>query len=133
MHTYSRKVILRYALLQLPALAFFTVIVIWLQIWLEFPVFLTYFLVSAWLIKDIVMFFFVWPAYDQTTRPAIGRIHDEMGITVEKLAPEGYIRIGSELWRARLLDDQSVLASDMKVRVIKHEGLTLIVVPEKSE
>lgn len=133
MHRFNTKVVLRYVLLQLPALAVFSVIVIWLQIWLQFPQILIYLLITLWMVKDVVMFFFVWPAYDQSNRPAIGRIHDEMGITVEKLAPEGYIRIGSELWRARLLDDQSVLASEMKVRVIKHEGLTLIVVPEKSE
>jgi membrane protein implicated in regulation of membrane protease activity len=47
----------------------------------------------------------------------------------EGLAPDGYVRIGAELWRAELAGGSA--ARGAVLRVVAVRGLTLVVEPEE--
>ena len=51
------------------------------------------------------------------------------GVTKTDLAPSGVVRVVSEEWTARSANDTPI-AEGTAVRVVRHDGLTLIVEPE---
>jgi membrane-bound serine protease (ClpP class) len=55
------------------------------------------------------------------------------GIARERIAPSGYILVRGELWRARLREGSPAVEEGDPVRVLKIEGLTLEIVPEREE
>jgi membrane protein implicated in regulation of membrane protease activity len=56
----------------------------------------------------------------------IDEIVGQLGTVQADLAPIGTVYVGRETWSAKT-EDGSHLARDQKVRVIRQEGLTLIV------
>jgi membrane protein implicated in regulation of membrane protease activity len=79
----------------------------------------------AWVAKDLVLFAFVRDAYAVTTRPAGAHLLGARAIAEEPLAPEGLVRIGPELWRARLAAGEPPVPAGAAVTVEAVEGLTL--------
>jgi len=79
----------------------------------------------AFVVKDAVLFRFVRDAYAIRPRPAAGSLLGARGIAVDELAPEGFVRIGHELWRARLAAGTPPIPAGSPVRVESLEGLTL--------
>lgn len=73
------------------------------------------------------MFRFVRKAYE----PGDGRtprdVRGALGIATEEIEPEGYVRIGSELWRARLAEGCETITKGESVRVIEVRGLMVVV------
>ena len=51
------------------------------------------------------------------------------GVAKTDLAPSGVVRVVSEEWTARSADG-TLIAEGTAVRVVRHDGLTLIVEPE---
>ena len=124
----DRATVLRYVALQLPSIGFLTIagagaheFLGWEPRWIAAGI-------ALWIVKDAAMFPFVWRAYHpgtgEETRPVVGRD----GIAQERLSAggEGYVRVGSELWRARTTRDA---AEGETVRVVERDGLTLVVDP----
>lgn len=130
MRRYSKKVILRYFLFQLPPLLLFSVILYWLQISLNFSLYVIYVMICAWVIKDIIMFFFVWRAYEWPSGIKALTLRDDFGQAVEDMQPDGYIRVGGELWHAKLANAEVQVRAGDRVKIIRQAGLTLIVEPE---
>jgi len=62
---WSRRVVIKYTLLQLPALVFLALIFHVIRQWVEMPAWLIWGIIALWVVKDVVLFFFVWRAYDQ--------------------------------------------------------------------
>ena len=56
----------------------------------------------------------------------------QRGLTRERLAPAGYIRVQGELWKAENILGQPPIEKNQWVRVEKIEGLKLFVVPEEA-
>ena len=79
----------------------------------------------AWVAKDAVLFAFVRDAYPVTTRPAGAHLLGARAIAEEALAPEGFVRIGPELWRARLAAAEAPVPAGAAVIVEAVDGLTL--------
>lgn len=113
----------------MPGLAAVILILIIIQHWIVLPVWLFWSTVAFWIVKDAVLFPFVWRAYDWErpgqTRSMIG----ELGIARERLAPSGYVRIHGELWRAVKTDAGPPIEIGQSVKIVKMEGLTLYVEP----
>ncbi len=84
---------------------------------------------AAWVAKDFVLYPFVRVAY----APGPGSPGDALvGTRVradEMLAPEGWVRVGAELWRARLAAGHGSVPAGTPLRVEAVEGLTLRVAP----
>ena len=122
-----RPIYLRYLLLNIPGLAAVILILIIIQYWVVLPVWLFWCVIGFWIIKDAVLFPFVWRAYDWE-RPGLNRsMIGERGIAKERLAPAGYVQIHGELWKAEKIGDGSPIEMGQPVKIIKMEGLTLFV------
>jgi membrane protein implicated in regulation of membrane protease activity len=77
--------------------------------------------------KDAAMFPFVRRAYERD-----GKTHGHVGesaVAVEALDPEGWVRVGPELWRARIAAGAAPVAPGASVRVTAVDGLVLLVEP----
>jgi membrane protein implicated in regulation of membrane protease activity len=87
----------------------------------------------AWVAKDLVLFGFVRHAYPVRTRPAGAHLLGARAVAEDELAPEGLVRIGPELWRARLVAGEAHLPAGAAVVVEAIEGLTLRVRSSRGE
>ena len=127
-----RPIYLRYILLNMPELAAVILILIIIQHWVVLPKWLFWSIIGFWVLKDALMFPFVWRAYDWE-RPGRSRsMIGERGLAKERLAPAGYVQIHGELWRAVKMDDGPPIEIGQSVKIVKMDGLTLFVAPVKS-
>ena len=125
MEKIPKTIYIRYILLNIPGLAAVILILIIIQYWIVLPVWLFWSIISFWIVKDAVLFPFVWRAYDWErpgqTRSMIG----EHGIAREQLAPSGYVQVHGELWRAEKTDHGPPIAKGRSVKIVNMKGLTL--------
>jgi len=130
---WSARVVVRYALLQVPALALLVVLLIAVQRWVDLPAWFRWGLVALWVAKDVILFPFVWRAYDWDRSGDASSMVGAQGITEEQLAPSGYIRVRGELWKAEVMGDGLPIDRGEAVRVREIRGLTLLVQPDNEE
>jgi membrane protein implicated in regulation of membrane protease activity len=99
-------------------------IMILLRKWMNLPVWTVWTFISLWVIKDAILYFFVWRAYDP------GSLNSMIGskcVTADRLSPSGNVRIRGELWRAKVIEGSSDIEKGEVVTVKGMDGLTLIV------
>jgi membrane protein implicated in regulation of membrane protease activity len=108
-------------------------ILIVIQYWVVIPVWLLWSIIGFWIVKDVVLFPFIWRAYDWERGGKSRSMIGERGVAREKLGPAGYVKIRGELWRAERIGEGPPVEAGQPVRVKKMEGLTLFVVPDNSE
>ena len=128
-----RRIYIRYILLNIPEFVAMILILIVIQYWVAIPDWLLWSIIGFWIVKDVVLFPFIWRAYDWGRAGKSRSMAGEHGVAREKLAPAGYVKIRGELWRAERIGEGQPIEAGQRVRVIKMEGLTLFVVPESSE
>jgi membrane-bound ClpP family serine protease len=128
---WSWRILLKYFLLQFPALALAVVVLVFIQRWIALPPWLFWGIIAAWIAKDAALFPFVWRSYAPAPPTPVNTPIGEVGVTRERLAPTGYIRVRGTLWRAELAGGGPPLESGKTVRIQERRGLTLIVVPEE--
>jgi membrane protein implicated in regulation of membrane protease activity len=130
---WSVRIIVRYALLQLPAIALILMGLFLVQRWIDIPVWIFWGSIIVWILKDVVLFFFTWRAYDwngaQSDRLMVGT----RGIAQNRLAPSGFIHVRGELWKAEIRRGGRSIEMGEKVTVRDMKGLTLIVKPEEEQ
>ena len=124
---WSAKVVLRYALLQIPSTALVVVILILLRKWVDLPLWFVCTLVALLVIKDIALYPFVWRAYDPESPTLTNQMEGAQGIAIEDLHPTGYVEIGAERWQAEVTGDGPSIRRGQRVRVRGIRGLTLLV------
>jgi membrane protein implicated in regulation of membrane protease activity len=122
-------VILRYALLQVPGLLAAAGILFLLRRWLVFPEDYTWVVLGLWLLKDVVLFPFVWRAYDWDDPGQTGSMIGKRGRATQKLDPSGYVQVEGELWLAEAVDSTSPIKEGTPITVKSVEGLKLRVHP----
>ena len=123
----------KYALLQVPGIVMVVAAVILARHWLDLPAWIGAVAISAWVVKDIVMFSFVWRAYDKTRPGDPFSLIGARGIAQERLAPSGYALVGRELWWVEVMAPDSPIEKGEAVRVREIKGLTLLVERETKE
>lgn len=124
----GRRVLLRYAALQLPGQLFVLGVALSAWEWLGAPGWLAWGAPLAWAMKDWLLFPFVWRAYepdDVATHGVVGQI----AVSEETLDPGGWVRLGPELWRVELVNGVRAVQRGAKVRVLGVSGLLLRVEP----
>ncbi|MFP8879806.1 MAG: NfeD family protein [Myxococcota bacterium] len=124
----DRRVLIRYTLFQIPDLILLGLALAIAVQWWDIPSALAYTLFGLWLLKDILLFPVMRVAYAQGG-PANDRLTGALGIAREALDPTGYVMVGSELWRAELAVGAESVSAGTEVRVVKIQGLTLLVEP----
>jgi len=121
------RILVRYALLQLPGLALLVLILVFVQRWVDLPVWVAWGSIAIWVVKDAILYPFVWKAYDWDTPQGANSMVGARGIAKERLAPSGYVQVRGELWKAELMEGSPPLEKGERVRVERARGLTLIV------
>ena len=124
------RVILRYTLFQIPSLVILILTLVIIRTWFNLPGWLTGLCITVWVLKDIILFPFVWRAYDPETRGHSKRMIGKQARVVERLAPQGYVELNGELWRAIIEQEKSPVEKHALVRVLDVKGLTLLVESE---
>ena len=126
---WSTRVLVRYTMLQIPGLAVLVIIMLFVLRWFELPVWLLWFSVFVWVAKDVILYPFVWRAYDQPREEGADAMIGTCCITKEPMAPSGYVLARGELWKAELTAGSRSVEKGERVRVQETRGLTLIVKP----
>ena len=127
-----RRVYVRYALLNLPGTLLIPLAWLFARQWIAVPAWVFLIVIIVWVAKDIILFPFVWTAYDWN-RPGLSRrMTGARGIAVENLNPNGYVRIGGELWKAQLVAESQPVEKGKTVLVVRRKGLKLYVLAEST-
>jgi len=122
-----RPIYLRYILLNIPSLAAVILILIIIQHWVVLPGWLFGSIIVFWIVKDALLFPFVWRAYDWAGPGRSRSMIGERGLAKERLAPAGKVQIHGELWRAVKIDSGPPIEIGQSVKIVKMDGLTLFV------
>ncbi len=129
----KRRIVLRYALYQIPDMAILVLILLVLHQWVDLSLWLTIGLVSLWMVKYVLVFTFVWPAYDKPRPGDVKSLIGTEGIAEERLDPSGYIRVHGELWRAEVIGKTIPIEKGQTVLIERACGLTLLVKPDQKK
>ena len=124
----------KYALLQVPG-AIVVGALLWAGVrWWDLDPRVATGLFGLWILKDALLFPVLRIAYEADGgRGGPGDLIGARGIASQVLAPEGYVRVGAELWRARVPGGRESVPAGAAVRVRAVEGLTLVVEPDAGE
>jgi membrane protein implicated in regulation of membrane protease activity len=122
-------VALRYAALQIPGQVFVLLLGVAAWEWLGAPAWLAWGAPLFWVVKDALLFPFVWRAYEPDDPSAPGGLVGATALVEDPLGPSGWVRIGPELWRAELVDGAAAAPRGTRVHVVRVEGLVLRVEP----
>lgn len=88
-------------------------------------------LFGLWVLKDVAMYRVVRIAYEPGPPDAEAALVGMRGVALGPLAPEGWVRIGAERWRARVAKETAPVSSGGSVRVRGVDGFTLMVEPDE--
>jgi membrane-bound ClpP family serine protease len=121
------RVFMKYTLLQIPGLVIISSILYFLYTSFSYSFYINIIVLLLWILKDMVMFPFIWSAYDSRKDETVHSMIGKVGTTRDDLDPSGYIIIGLERWRARITPGSEQIPAGEMVLVDDIEGLTLIV------
>jgi membrane-bound ClpP family serine protease len=121
------RAIVRYTLFQIPDLILLSLGLAAAVRWWNLPVLAACGLVALWIAKDVVMYPILRVAYEPGGSSGVFEIHGALGVVVQPLVPSGYVRLGSELWKAELVSGSEPVSVGSAIRVVEVRGLTLVV------
>ncbi len=121
------RTIARYTLFQIPDLILLGLGLAAAVRWWDLPVLAACALVALWIAKDVIMYPILRVAYQSGGSGGVYEIHGALGVVVQPLVPSGYVRLGSELWKAELVTDSESVSVGSAIRVVEVRGLTLLV------
>jgi membrane protein implicated in regulation of membrane protease activity len=87
-------------------------------------------LFALWIAKELALYPLLRSAYAGTHRDVTDRMIGSSASVCVALDPQGYVRLGAELWRAEVAPGHAPVAPGARVRVDAVHGLTLHVTPE---
>ena len=82
-------------------------------------------LLALWILKDALMYPIVRVAYEHADPDATTHLVGALGVAQARIDGEGWVKIGSELWRADLERGAAAIDAGSEVRVVAVRGLTL--------
>jgi membrane protein implicated in regulation of membrane protease activity len=129
---WSSRIVIRYSLLQLPGTVLLIGLLFLARRWMDVPLWLMWLIPGAWVIKDIILFPFIWRAYDWDQKDKRNNMIGMHGIVSDRLDPSGYIIVRGELWRAETLEKDVTIEKGQNVQIHGINGLTLYVKPLKT-
>lgn len=86
-------------------------------------------LFALWVAKDFALYPILRVAYEDGPRDGTHGLVGALGTAKDRLDPEGYVRVGSELWRAVTVRGCDAIEAGAAVRVVEVRDLTLRVEP----
>ena len=86
---------------------------------------------TAWILlalfvgKDFALYPVLRVGYQPSAPDGSGSLIGALGTARERLDPEGWVRVGAELWRAELAHGHAPVEAGAAVRVVAVDALTL--------
>jgi membrane protein implicated in regulation of membrane protease activity len=122
------KVVLRYALIQLPGTVLLALVILLInRWWVTVPLWLGSGIVGLSIVKDIVLFPLLWRSYAGGDPDDPSSMIGRRGIVIGRLDPEGHVRVRGELWRAETVENDRPVEEGQGVAVVGVSGLKLYV------
>jgi membrane protein implicated in regulation of membrane protease activity len=118
---------LRYLFFQIPGWAIGAVVAVGLTHWNIIPSWVAALGFFGLVLKDLVFYPLLRSAYETKISSGSAALVGRKGIAQDDLAPEGYVKINLELWRAVIEPASEDIASGTEVEVVGAEGMRLIV------
>ncbi len=119
--------IIKYILLQIPALVLLTIGMYIIKKLVDIPLWLFWTVITIWALKDLLMFPKVWRAYDSANLTQVDRLIGKNAVVVNVLNPAGYVRIDGELWKAEVKESSAEVSKGKTVKIKSVEGMKLLV------
>lgn len=123
----SIAVTLRYTLFQLPGIALLGALLLLLRLWPGLPLWAAWTIFLLWIVKDAVLFPFLWRSYSTSRRSLRNTMIGQWGTVRETLDPAGRILVRGEIWRAELPGGCAPAVPGSPVEVRDLRGLVLLV------
>ena len=82
-------------------------------------------LFALWIAKDLALYPVLRVGYEDSNPDISEQLVGALGSARSELDPEGWVRVGAELWRARCRPEDAPVAADTTVRVMFVRGLLL--------
>jgi membrane-bound ClpP family serine protease len=86
---------------------------------------------GLWVAKDLALYPLLREAYRPWPGHAAEQLVGARARVAEALAPQGWVRVRGELWRARLENSGAEVGRDEYVRIVASEGLELVCEPDR--
>jgi membrane protein implicated in regulation of membrane protease activity len=115
----------KYFLLELPGWILAASVLTALVIWEALSRSVAVGLFALWVAKDFALYPLLRAAYEDSSRDGTHSLIGALGTAKDRLDPDGYVRVGSELWHARIDRDAEPVEPGAAVRVREVELLTL--------
>jgi membrane protein implicated in regulation of membrane protease activity len=122
----------RYLLFQIPGWILAGAAAAALHRWFGVPLPVALLILALFVAKDFVLYPFLRRSYEQVPGTPLERLIGERGVAVETLAPEGFVRVRGELWRAAVRPAGVELPRGAAVVVESTEGWKLVVKPAEA-
>jgi membrane protein implicated in regulation of membrane protease activity len=90
---------------------------------------LAWVLFALWIGKEVALFPLVRRAYEPSGPTGTDALIGSTGVVTAPLAENGFVRVGSELWRARAASGVATPEVGATVRIESVEGYTMLVAP----
>jgi len=125
---WSKRAVISYTLLQIPGWLLAGLVLLLSHIHFHLSAWAACILFALWLLKDIILFFFLWPSYDNQSADVYTLI-GEQAVTTTDLTPGGKVRLRGQTWKAKAEPTSSPILAGSKVDITARQGLLLIVRP----
>lgn len=125
LNTITRKIIIRYSLFQIPSLLIVTLLVFTVNHWYILDNTIIVMIILFWILKDILIFPFVWKAYSHKDRDKSKTILNQHGVAVDSINPKGFVKINGEIWQAELVEPNDPINQGQPIEVVEIDGLKL--------
>jgi membrane protein implicated in regulation of membrane protease activity len=84
---------------------------------------------TAWVLKDWILYPWLRTAYEVSYRTGSKALIGCRGVAESQLAPEGFVRVRGELWRAVATPGDLQISTGIKVEIVDADGMKIFVRP----
>lgn len=120
----------RYWLFQVPGVVITSGALAVGAIWFSLPGWACGVILLVWILKDAVLYPFLKSAYEMHGVTGTQSLVGSAAIAMGPIDPEGFVKVGAELWRAR---SGLVIKEGEAVTILGSEEMVLIVEPLRRE
>ena len=117
----------RYLLFQIPSWILAALLAGALHRWLDLPLGFAVGLFVLYVAKDFLIYPYVRNAYEPHNRTGAELLIGCVGLTKQRLDPEGYVQVKGELWRAVADPPGQIIPPGQPVRIQAVSDFTLVV------
>ena len=123
----------KYLFFQVPGWILAALILLAMRYWVGLPIWIALFGFILWVIKDFLFYPLLRVAYQAGPKTGVDLLIGLRGVARQNLDPRGLVYLRGELWRAETAPGVLPIGSGSRVRVLRAEGMTLIVMVDTVE